>query len=389
MTNTLTRRAAASMLALGPALLSQRARAADPPKDPPVFRIGALLGLGDKANWNATVMQRGILMAVEEINANGGIDGIKVEAAIEDHQGVPRVGVDALQRLRARYDIQAVLLSYSTVALATAPICEEQKIFMLDGGSVTDGLVGKFSYLYHNRSVASVLARAALTVAKEKGFKKMAVMCASTDDGQSLLRVAQADWKAYGGEIVAVEQALATASNIDTQIAKLRTSNADFLAIWEFSPGPGLVLKRAREFGMQQPAIGVEFTAEIAKVAGQYADGFQYASDYFNPNAGDDWPKRFTESYQKKYGDAPEVYAANYYEGIYVIAELIRRSRAQGGDYFTGERLLAAVRANPRVPSVYGGDMVFQPDGTCLKRVGIFMVKDGKASFEHYAELAK
>jgi branched-chain amino acid transport system substrate-binding protein len=388
MKNTITRRTAASLLALGPALLSARARAADPPKDPPVFRIGALLGLTDKANWNATVMQRGIMMAVDEINASGGIDGIKVEAAIEDHQGVPRVGVDGLERLRARYDIQAVLLSYSTVALATAPICEQNKIFMLDGGSVSEALVGKFSYLYHNRAVATVLARAALTIPKAQKFKKMAVMAASTDEGQSLLRLSKADWEAYGGTIVDVEQALATASNIDTQIAKLRTSDADFLAIWEFSPGPGLVLKRAREFGMKQPIIGVEYTAEIAKVAGEHAEGYQMASDYFNPDATDDWPKRFAASYKAKYGDSPEVYAANYYEGIYIVAELIRRARAEGGNYFTGERLVAALKAKPSMPSVYGGNITWQPDGTCLKRVGIFTVKDGKAQFQHYAELA-
>jgi branched-chain amino acid transport system substrate-binding protein len=270
MTHRMTRRTAASMLALGPLLAANHTQAAEPPKDPPVFRIGALLGLTDKANWNATVMQRGIMMAVDEINAKGGIDGIKVEAAIEDHQGVPRVGVDALERLRARYDIQAVLLSYSTVALATAPICEQNKIFMMDGGSVSEALVGKFSYLFHNRAVATVLARAALTIPKAQKFKKMAVMAASTDEGQSLLRLSKADWEVYGGSIVDVEQAMATASNIDTQIAKLRTSGADFLAIWEFSPGPGLVLKRAREFGMKQPIISVEYTAEIGKVAGEY-----------------------------------------------------------------------------------------------------------------------
>jgi branched-chain amino acid transport system substrate-binding protein len=120
------------MLAAGPA------HAAEPPKDPKVFRFGALLGLTDKGNWNAVVMQRGITMAVDEINAAGGIDGIKMEAEIEDHQGVPRVGVDAMQRLRARYDIQSVLLSYSTVGLAMAPIGEASKIFMPDGGSVID-----------------------------------------------------------------------------------------------------------------------------------------------------------------------------------------------------------------------------------------------------------
>jgi branched-chain amino acid transport system substrate-binding protein len=393
MTNNgprISRRTATSMLALAPALLAGRSvRAAEPPKDPPVFRIGALLGLTDKGNWNATVMQRGIMMAVEEINAAGGIDGIKVEAAIEDHQGVPRVGVDALQRLRARYDIQAVLLSYSTVGLAAAPICEEQKIFMLDGGSVTDGLVGKFSYLFHNRSVASVMARAALTIAKQSGFKKMAQMASSTDDGQSLVRVAEADWKAYGGQIVGLETGLPTASNIDTQMAKLRTSGADFLAIWEFSPGPGLVLKRAREFGMTQPAIGVEFTAEIAKVAGPHAEGYMFATDYFNPEASDPWPQRFAAEYRKRYGDNPEVYAANYYEGIFVVAEAIKRARVGGGNYFTGERLKKALDESPTVPSVYGGNMTFQPDGTGLKRVGIFKVIDGKAVFQRFAEVTK
>ena len=388
MAVTVTRRTAASMLALGPALLSRHGLASESPKDPPVFRIGALLGLGDKANWNATVMQRGIMMAVDEINAKGGIDGIKVEAAIEDHQGVPRVGVDALERLRARDDIQAVLLSYSTVALATAPICEQHKIFMLDGGSVSDSLVGKFSYLFHNRAVASLLVRAALTIPKAQNLKKMAIMAASTADGQSLLRVSQADWKAAGGTIVDVEEALSNAGNIDTQIAKLRTGDPDFLAIWEFSPGPGLVLKRARQFGMKQPMIGVEYTAEIAKVAGNYANGYQFASDYFNPDAPDAWPRQFAASYRAKYGANPEVYTANYYEGIYVIAELIRRARRGGGSYFTGERLRAAALADPKVPSVYGGNLVFKPDGSCLKRVGIFTVANGQAGFQRFAEMA-
>jgi len=382
-----SRRSVASMLALAPAMAFAGRASAEPPKDPPVFRIGALLGLTDKGNWNALVMQRAIQMAVEEINAAGGVEGIKVEAAIEDHQGVPRVGVDAMQRLRARYDIQAVLLSYSAVGLAVAPIGEEHKIFMLDGGSVTDALVGPFKYLYHNRSVASVVARAVLTVPKQMGFKKMAQMAAVTDDGQSLIRAAEADWKAYGGEITATEQAMSNASNIDTQMAKLRNTNADFLAVWQFSPGPGLVMKRAREFGMKQPIIGVEYTADIGKVAGPHFEGYIFASDYFNPNASDPWPQRFAAEYRKRFNDNPEVYAANYYEGIYVICEAIKRSRAQGGDYFTGERIRAALLANPKVPSVYGGDMTFKPDGTGLKRVGIFKVTNGEAKFQNFAEI--
>jgi branched-chain amino acid transport system substrate-binding protein len=381
---TMTRRRASALLALAPAMAALPAHAADVPP----YRIGALLGLTDKGNWNAVVMQRGIQMAVEEINASGGIDGIKLEAAIEDHAGVPRAGVDALQRLRARYDIQAVLTSYSTVGLAIAPICEQQKIFMLDGGSVSDNLVGKFNYLFHNRSPASVAARAALTIAKQMNLKKMAQLAYSTDDGQSLERAAEADWAAYGGQVVAVETTVATASNIDTQMAKLRNSGADFLALWEFSPGPGLALKRAREFGFKAPILGVEFTAEIAKIAGAHAEGYLYAADYFDPNAQDEWPRRFAAAYRAKFGDDPEIYAANYYEGIYIVADAIRLARKAGsGDGFTGEQLRAALRANPTMPSVYGGNITFRADGVGLKRIGVLEVKDGKPVFQRYAEL--
>jgi branched-chain amino acid transport system substrate-binding protein len=381
---TMTRRQAAALLGLAPAFAGRHASA----EDAPVFRFGALLGLTDKGNWNALVMQRGIQMAVDEINAAGGIDGVRIEAEIEDHQGLPRAGVDALQRLRSRYDIQAVLTSYSTVGLAIAPICEQQKIFMLDGGSVSDNLVGKFDYMFHNRSPASIAARAALTIAKDAQWKRMSELAYSTDDGQSLQRAAEADWKAYGGTVSGAETTIATASNIDTQMAKLRNSDGQFLALWEFSPGPGLALKRAREFGMKVPIIGVEYTAEIAKIAGSHADGYQYASDYFDPNSEDDWPRRFNAAYRAKFGDSPEVYAANYYEGVYILADLYREVRKTGaGPKVTGEQLRAALLANPTMPSVYGGNITFQKDGVGLKKIGVFVVKDGKGVFERFARV--
>ena len=85
-------------------------------------KIGVLHSLSGTMAISETVLKDTVLMAVDEINAAGGIDGIKVEAVIEDHQGVPRVGVDALQRLRSRHDIQAVLLSYSTIEIGRAHV---------------------------------------------------------------------------------------------------------------------------------------------------------------------------------------------------------------------------------------------------------------------------
>ena len=381
------RRAATGLLAAAPFAFS-RAYAADPPKDPPVFRIGALLGLTDPGgSHNGTVMRRGILQAAEEINAAGGIDGIKVEAAIEDHQGVPKGGVDALVRLRQRYDIQVILSSYSTVTQAVAPICEQQQILAFDGGSASNAHVGEYKYLFRIRTLALDLARAALVPALEQKLTKLAQLTRTTDDGVSLQKAAEPFWTAHGGKVVGNEMMTPDANNIDTQMAKLRASGCDVLAIWAFDPDPGLGLKRAREFGMKQLIVGIEYTSQIARIAGPAAEGYTYASDFFDPNSQEPRLKAFNEGYVARYHEPGEFYAANYYDGFKLAAECIRRARAQGGDYFNGPRLLAALRAAPVFPTVFGGDLTFQANGVALRPIALFQVKNGHGEFQRFVKL--
>ncbi len=69
------------------AMLAADGRAAEAPKDPPVFKIGAILAMTGQASFVGQVMSQGMKQAVDEINAKGGVDGIKLEAEIEDHKG--------------------------------------------------------------------------------------------------------------------------------------------------------------------------------------------------------------------------------------------------------------------------------------------------------------
>jgi ABC-type branched-subunit amino acid transport system substrate-binding protein len=66
--------AAAAIFMTGPA------NAQEPPKDPEVFRFGAILAMSGKGDWYGKVMSRAVLLAVDEINARGGVDGIPLEA---------------------------------------------------------------------------------------------------------------------------------------------------------------------------------------------------------------------------------------------------------------------------------------------------------------------
>src|SRR5690349_15050630 len=81
------------------------ALAAEKPNDPDIIHIGALFAMTGKTSYYGTVMSQGMKLAIDEINANGGVDGIKLEADIEDHQGgVAKAGVDGFTRVRNLYN---------------------------------------------------------------------------------------------------------------------------------------------------------------------------------------------------------------------------------------------------------------------------------------------
>ena len=375
-------------LAASAALLGVAAAPAAAQDEPESYKIGAILAMSGDGSWYGKVMSQAIEQAVAEINADGGVGGVPLEAVIEDHKsGVAKEGVAAMNRLLNLHDTQAVLTSFSPPTLAIAPIADDRGIFLLNGGGVSSALVGASKYLFHNRSLASDLGRAAATRAGELEGERMAQLHWKSDAGESVVQAVEPYWRSeFGGEIVATESMEVGASNIDTQMAKIRASNPDVLGLWLFSPDPGLAIKRAREFGMDIPIIGIEYNDEIAKLAGEHAPGYEYTSDYFTPQSG--WAQEFAEGYEERYGTAPEFYAANYYEGVYVIAELLRRAQAAGVTP-KGDTLARLLRENPTFDSVYGdGEMRFQENGVAKKPIALFEVdEDGDGRFLKYIEI--
>jgi branched-chain amino acid transport system substrate-binding protein len=161
----------------------------------------------------------------------------------------------------------------------------------------------------------------------------------------------------------------------------VRASNPDFIFSAVFRPEVGLLLKRSRELGIKAPVIGIEFTPDDAKVAGEHGNGFEFTTDHFEPTEDNPWAKQFYADYKKKHNQEPDFYAANYYEAVYVVAELIRRARAKGGDHWNGAKLMTELKADPKFRSVYGGEMTFQENGVAAKRVGLFEVQGGEKKF--------
>src|SRR2546426_6330378 len=118
-------------------------------KDPKTYKIGAILAMSGQASFYGTVMSQGIKQAVEEINAKGGVNGIPLEAVIEDHRsGNAQEAVSAMNRLITIHGVKLVMTSFTAPTQAIAPIADQHQILLVNGGGGSNSLVGVAKYIF-------------------------------------------------------------------------------------------------------------------------------------------------------------------------------------------------------------------------------------------------
>lgn len=356
---------------------------------PKEFKIGAILAMTGAGSWYGQVMSQGFMTAMDEIHGKGGIDGIKFKALIEDHQsGSGAAAISGFNKLVNVDKVPFSFTSYTAPTLSIIPVANEKNVLLLNGGAVGPKLVNASPYLFNNRMLAVMHGVGVIQRAKERGFSKMAALYWNDDAGMGTHKYVESRWKAMGGTVVAAEAHPIGATDYKPYLSKIMAANPDFLALWQWGKDWGVAVKQARDMGFTKPIMGVEFTPDAAKLAGATAEGFEAVTDYFDSQGADPWTKNFAASYKAKYKQDPEFYAANYYEGVYILAELIKKAKAKGGDWWSGKALRQALVEIKKFPSVYGGNVEFNPDdGTCKKKTALFVVKGGDRVFQKYLEL--
>jgi branched-chain amino acid transport system substrate-binding protein len=360
-----------------------------PAAGPKEFKIGGVLPMTGSGAWYGQVMSGGALIAIDELNAKGGIDGVKFKLLIEDHQsGSGAAAISGFNKLVNVDKVPFCFTSYTAPTLSIAPLATEKHVLLLNGGAVGPKLVKASPYLFNNRMRAVMHGVGVIQRAKERGFSKMAALYWNDDAGIGTHKYVVPRWKAMGGTVVAAEAHPVGATDYKPYLSKIMAANPDFLALWQWGKDWGVAVKQAREMGFDKPIMGVEYTPDAAKLAGATAEGYECVTDFFDAKSKDPWSKRFVAAYKAKTGKEPEFYAANYYEGVYILAELIKKAKTKGGDWWNGKALRDALVAIKKFPSVYGGTIEFNPeDGTCKKKTALFVVKNTKAVFERYMQI--
>lgn len=327
--------------------------------------VGALLPLTGPGATYGEAAKRGMDLAMEQINAEGGINGQKLHIQYEDTQGDPKSGVAAFQKLVTIDKVQAVLGDLlSSVTLSVAPIANKRQVVLFSPASSSPMLTDAGDYVFRNCPSdvyeGTVMGDYALATL---GIQRVAILRINNEYGVGIGDVFKKAFTAKGGMIVAEESFAEDANDFRTQITKIASVNPDAVYLLGYKQ-MGYILRQAKELGLKSQFLStVTFEdPEILNLAGGAGEGVIYSASKFDPESKDGVIRRFTASYESKFQSKPNIFSGLSYDSVQILCFAMR----EGGTL--GSEIKSALYKVENYPGVAGettidanGDAVLTP----------------------------
>lgn len=351
------------------------------PRPEKIVKIGAVLPLtGDAAKYGQAA-KKGIDLALEEINAKGGIRGTKLRIIYEDSQGLPKEAVSALQKLISINKVLAVigdLLSSNTLAMA--PLANREKVVLLSPTSSAPEITLAGDYIFRNCASDTFEGTIMAEYAYDQlGLHRVAIIYINNAYGVGILEVFKKTFLAKGGKVVLEEAFQQSATDFRTQLAKIKAAKPQAVYIVGYRE-LGLLLKQAFELGIKTQFLSTVMfeDPEILKIAGNAAEGVIYSARSYDPKLRTKPIERFVSAFRQKYHETPDIFAGLSYDAMRILGLAMER----GG--FSSNQIKDALYQIKDYPGV-AGKTTFDQNGDVIQPATVKTVKRG--NFVYLQEL--
>ena len=293
---------------------------------PKTFNIGAILPLSGQSAQYGKWIQEGLELAKEEINSNGGINGVTLNIIYEDDQANPKLAANAMQKLADVDKVPVVFGSWSSSSvLAQAPIAEASHVIIM-AEAVSPKIREAGDYTFRIQPDGRLYMHALAPFAyNEMKLRKIAILYVNNDFGTDLASVFKEDFLKLGGQVVSENGFQQNQTDLRTQVSLAGASKPDAI----FAPAyteVGYILKQAREAGLKQQFLAAATfeNPDILKTAQDSANGVVYPH-HFDPTSGDPVVRAYQEKYSRRFGHISEGFAVLAYDGLNVISAGLRK----------------------------------------------------------------
>ncbi len=300
-------------------------------------RIGINYELsGDVASYGQSSVD-GIMMAFDEINAAGGIDGKKIVPVQIDNKSDPAEATSVATRLMTQEKVVAQLgPATSGNFMATIPVATGNKVPIISASATADkgvtvddkGNVNKYVFrLCFNDSFQGVTM--ANFASENLGARKAVIIKDNSSDyGKGLAENFRATFEDLGGEIVAEEGYVGKDKDFNAILTKIKGQAFDVIFIPGYYQEAGLIIKQGRDLGIDAPVLGADgFDSPVLlELAGAAALNDVYYSNHYSSIDEDPLVKDFIADYKEKYGTEPNAFNALGYDLGKFIADAVKRA---------------------------------------------------------------
>lgn len=344
------------------------------------IKIGGIGPVTGEAATFGVSTKNGMVMAVEEWNANGGVfGGRKVKLIFEDDKGDPAEGATVYTKLIQQDGVVAIVGAVmSKVTLAGAPICQAAGIPMITSASTNEKVTQVGDYIYRACFIDPFQGTVGATFAYKniKAKTAAAIFDIGNDYAKGLAENFKLTFEKLGGKVVAYEGHPSSVTDFKAQLTKIVAAKPDVLYIPDYYNDVGLIAKQARELGYKGPMVGGDGwdSPELVKIGGTAVENGYFTNHYSEADSRQ-IVKDFVKKYKAKFGKEPDALAALGYDATYILLDAIKRAGSTSGVAIRD----ALAKTNINVVS---GTIKFDANRNPIKSAVIIEIKNGKQVYK-------
>lgn len=329
---------------------------------------------GQLASFGEGVKNGALLMA-EEVNAAGGINGMKVEIVLEDELCDPKEAATVATKLANNPDV-AIVVGHlcSSATLAALPVYRAAELPAISPAS-TNVDIGKmspyyFRNVYRDDFQGQFLAR---YVNEAREYKRVAIFYEVNDYSMGLKNAFMKEAMDRGIRIMGTEAYTSDTTDFKPQLTKFKAMDLDAIFIPGYAPQGTLIVSQAVGLGIKVGFFGADGLDDDLMAKNPDAEGL-FVTTPFLPDKAGPQAASFIEAYRAKYGKDPNWFAANTYDAVGMAVAAIK---AVGVDREKVREYLAGLNSADNAYVGVTGKTYFDENGDCLKAAFVKEIRGG------------
>ena len=328
---------------------------------------------GDYAEYGKN-FQRSVELAIEEINAAGGVLGKKFRVSVGDSKGDPKESANLAQKWTSDPSIVAQIGDFtSTSCMAAQPIFDRAGMVQLSPTAshtkFAPGSIWSFSIVGTQANEQPFMAALAVNDLK---LKKMAILYINNDWGVDTQKFFKESFEKLGGSITATEGFFQGEKDFNAVLTKLKQTNPDALYMAAMYNDGATISQQREKLGWNVPVLGPSslYSEQLIKLGGSSVNGM-YSNVSFFVKDPDPRIQGYVKKFQEKNSVTPNFHAALAYDAMYMLADAIKKAGS------TERKAIRDALATAKDYKGLTGNITFTANRDAIKSYKVIKVENG------------